>query len=193
MMGRKGKLNAAAAMHEKLVLCNASQPTLDGKALVDQAVIQNKAVYLTKHALETGGEDMPDALRTVPCHPDDLRVNVTGLYSSSAGGWQFQEMWCLMFGYSSGVTNFNRWAKFLEAAGRRCCSLLWSMYYGDGSIRDLGHAKGAGQALINSLFDSVPLSSKKQQRMPKQAEFLGLAHNARRAFSHNGSGQERAC
>ena len=84
-----------------------------------------------------------------------------------------------MFGYSSGVMNFNRWSKFLEAVVRRCGSLLWTMYYDDGSLRDLAAAKGAGQMLVNTIFTKLgaPLSERKQQRLADGAEFLGLEHD----------------
>ena len=35
-------------------------------------------------------------------------VNVTGIFNPEINDWQFQELWALMFGYASGVVNFNR-------------------------------------------------------------------------------------
>ena len=44
------------------------------------------------------------------------------------------------------------WLKFLEAAGRVICALLWSMYVDDGNLVDLAKAEGSGQTLIGVLF-----------------------------------------
>ena len=77
---------------------------------------------------------MPNAFRTVQCATEDYMVNVVGIYDPVQGSWRFQEMWSLMFGYASGVMNFNRWAKFLEAVVRRIGSVMWTMYYDDGSL-----------------------------------------------------------
>ena len=92
---------------------------------------------------------MPDAFRIVQCDPSDLCINISAMFDTDSGEWRFQELWALMFGYSSGVTNFNRWSKFLEAITRRVGCVLWTMNYDDGSLRDLRSAKGACQKLVN--------------------------------------------
>ena len=96
-------------------------------------------------------------------------------------------MWALMFGYASGVTNLNRWAKFLEAVVRRIGAILWTMYYDDGSLRDYKAAHGVGQLLVRHIFTSIgaPLADKKRQQLGITAVFLGLQHNTSKATSEN--------
>ena len=173
-------------LQKKIVLCNAAQPVIDARALVEEACTLGLSERLLEHRLESGGEDMPNAYRTVPCAPEDLSVNITAIYDPKVCAWRFQEMWSLMFGYSSGVVNFNRWAKFLEAMVRRIGSVLWTMYYDDGSIRDLAVGRGSAQLLVKNFFSQVgaPLADKKRQIMSSSAVFLGLHHDVSHALSH---------
>ena len=78
---KKGKHNEATSTSEKLVLCNAAQPVVDARALMEAAQDQGIEDELQHHRLQTGGEDMPNAFRTVPCAPDDYMVNVTGIFN----------------------------------------------------------------------------------------------------------------
>ena len=104
---RKGKHNDATTASDKLVLCNAAQPVIDARALAEAAADLGIASTLANHRLHTGGEDMPNAFRTVPCSTADYDVNIVGIYDPTLKQWRFQEMWALMFGCASGVTNFN--------------------------------------------------------------------------------------
>ena len=74
----------------------------------------------SQQTIESVGEDMPNAFRTVPCHPDDLLANVTGMLKPSTHTWKFQEMRALMFGYRCGVINSNRRSTFIEGVVQRC-------------------------------------------------------------------------
>ena len=73
---RRGGHNDATTIREKIVLCNAAQPTLDTRALAEAAARCGLQQELAEHTLESGGEDMPNAFRTVPCAPEDLDVNI---------------------------------------------------------------------------------------------------------------------
>ena len=181
---KKGKHNEATVAAEKLVLCNTAQPVVDARALVEAAQVQGLEDVLQHHRLQTGGEDMPNAFRTVPCAPEDYMVNVTGIFHPETGEWKFQELWALMFGYASGVVNFNRWAKFLEAVVRRIGGILFTMYYDDGSLRDFESAEGTGQLVVRRFFASVGalLADKKRQQMSEKAIFLGLEHDVGKAL-----------
>ena len=86
--------------------------------------------------LETGGEDLPDAYRSVPVNPAQLRYNVIAAREPRSGEWRYLTAFAMLFGLSSSVMNFMRSA-FLEAAARRVAALLHTMYVDDGNLGDL--------------------------------------------------------
>ncbi len=177
--GKRGGQNAATFDDEKLVLCTAVQPVHAARALREEASRAGVEDLVAADHLETGGEDMPDAYRGVPCAPEDLAYNIVAVKPPDSESVLYQVMYGLMFGYSSAVKNFNRWSKFLEAAARRIAGVLWSMYFDDGNIIDFASAKGEGQRLVQVLFACCgqPLSPPKRQRMAAQGDFLGLMHD----------------
>ena len=139
--------------------------------------------------LETGGEDLPDAYRSVPVNPAQLRYNVIAAREPRSGEWRYLTAFAMLFGLSSSVMNFMRWSAFLEAAARRVAALLHTMYVDDGNLGDLGLAKGSGQVLLNVLFSELgtPSASAKQQRMAATGAFLGVDHDVSRAFEGRGA------
>ena len=84
----------------------------------------------------------------------------------------------MLFGFSSAVMGFNRWPRFLVAMVRRLLAVMWSMYFDDGTLRDLAVANGAGQRGVGRLFAAlgVPLADHKRQTLQAEGAFLGLGH-----------------
>ena len=108
--GRRGGQNRETEDDEKLVLCTALQPAHVARALHQRAVAQGVSLIERADALESGDEDIPDACRTAPCAPADLRYNVTAFKDPESGQLAFQPMWSFMFSLSSAVKCFNRWS-----------------------------------------------------------------------------------
>ena len=135
--------------------------------------------------LETGGEDLPDAYRSVPVCEEHLRFNIVATYNVEIGVWQYQIVWGCLFGLSSSVMNFNPFSKFMAALARRWLFLLLSMFYDDATIQDLSCAKGRGQRYGQALFRMMgtPFNPKKSTSLCEEAEFLGLQHNVGEALS----------
>ena len=129
--------------------------------------------------LESGGEDLPDAFRTIPVVKTYLNRNIVMVRHPQTGRLQFVQMYAALFGHGSSVYSFERWSAFLEAAPRRLLWLLWVMYVDDGQLTDVAEAKGSGQALIHTFFEELGtgLSTEKREWMGKQGIFLGVAHD----------------
>ena len=87
-----------------------------------------------QHDVQTAGEDMPDAYRYTPVDDCDADVTIMGIYDPDVKEARFQEVWGMLFGFSSAVMGFNRWPRFLVAMVRRLLAVLWSMYFDDGTL-----------------------------------------------------------
>ena len=135
---------------------------------------------MQRRALETGGEDIPDAFRTTPTKRSHYRHNIVGVRHPKDGKAYFVQMYAALFGYESSVYGFGRWSAFLEAAGRRIAQLVWTMYVDDGYLIDLQSARGSGQHLIHVLFEllGTHLSKEPGKHRPIEpsGDFLGLVH-----------------
>ncbi len=105
--------------------------------------------------LESGGEDVPDAYRTIPVEEAYLRHNLVMLRHPTTGALRFVQMYAALFGQGASVYAFARWSAFLEACPRRLLWILWTMYVDDGSLSDPQEAKGSGQAAIHTFFDLI--------------------------------------
>ena len=88
----------------------------------------------------------------------------------------------LLFGLALAVTSFNRYSRFVEAAGRR----LVSSSFDDSNLSDWASSKGSGQwafRVLNKLL-GTPFSDDKRQLMAATGTFLGLDFDMTTAMSH---------
>ena len=120
---------------------SAFTPVIYAKALAKEA--SDADVSSHSFALEMGGEDLPDAYRSLPARPEHLRYNIIAAREPRSGQWRFIEAYALLFGVSSSVMDFMRWSTFLEAAARRVLALLHTMYVDDGGIGDAANWGGS--------------------------------------------------
>ncbi len=129
--------------------------------------------------LESGGEDVSDAYRTIPVEEAYLRHNLVMLRHPATGALRFVQMYAALFGQGASVYAFARWSAFLEACPRRLLWILWTMYVDDGSLSDPQEAKGSGQAAIHTFFDLIGtgLSEDKREWLSTESVFLGVAHD----------------
>ena len=66
-----------------------------------------------------GCEDMVDAFRQCPVHPEHQGANVVGYYSTKARAWRFVEVFGMVYGMKSSVVHFSRFPTLGAAAARR--------------------------------------------------------------------------
>ena len=84
------------------------------------------------------------------------------------------------------MTSFNRYARLIEALGRRLTYSLVSLYFDDARITDLQSSLGSSQQAfcqLNSLL-GTPFAEEKKQLMRPTGTFLGLDHD----FTQLGNG-----
>ena len=77
-----------------------------------------------------GTDDLPDAYRGLPVHPDHQRFSIISLFHPQRG-WQFSLLFGLAFGLESAVVSFNRLPLFGIAMARRCAMSCSASYYDD--------------------------------------------------------------
>ena len=75
-------------------------------------------------------DDLPDAYRGLPVHPDHQRFSIISLFHPQRG-WQFSLLFGLAFGLESAVVSFNRLPLFGIAMARRCTMSCSASYYDD--------------------------------------------------------------
>eukprot|EP00435_Cladocopium_sp_Y103_P042485 s1483_g11.t1 len=80
--------------------------------------------------LRLGTDDLPDAYRGLPVHPDHQRFSVVALYVPQVG-WRFTVLWGLAFGLESAVVSFNRFALLGISIARRCTLAMTAQYFDD--------------------------------------------------------------
>ena len=80
--------------------------------------------------LRLGTDDLPDAYRGLPVHPDHQAFSVVAIYVPDRG-WRFTLLWGLAFGLESAVVSFNRFPQLGMAIARRCCLALTAAYFDD--------------------------------------------------------------
>ena len=175
--GRRGGHNATTRFSEKMKMCTALQPAVDARLIAEEASARGMAPSSLQ--LLSGGEDMPDAFRSLPVAPEHLALNVAAVRDPSTWEWRFQVAWALLFGFSASVANFDRWSAFLAAVTRRVAWLPWSMYVDDGHLTELAQAGTAGQELGGCVFRELgtPLAPEKRQPVAAHGCFLGLEHD----------------
>ena len=93
----------------------------------------------------------------------------------------------LLFGPPLAVTSFNRYSRFVEAAGRRLAWVMVSYYFDDSHLSDWASSKGSGQwtfRVLNELLGTPLFSNDKRQLMAATGTFLGLDFDMSTAMSH---------
>ena len=173
--------NKATRYSEKFRLPNAFAPALSARMLLEAGMRQKLPPELIWRLLdlESGGEDLPDAFRSIPSEKSYLKHNIVMVKHPRTGALRFVQMLAALFGQGASVFGFERWSAFLAAAPRRLLWLLWVMYVDDGSLTEPAAAKGSGQALTHAFFHAVGtgLSPDKREWLSKQATFLGVEHD----------------
>ena len=112
--GKRSGINDATSFEEKLCLCSALQPCIGARLIIEESAGSKDLVV--SHPLESGGEDLPDAFRHVPIHPDDHRYNIVAVRVPGSDDWKFQVVWGHLFGHASAVINFNRVSNFVGSS-----------------------------------------------------------------------------
>ncbi len=183
--GARSNHNRSTVVHDKLVLCSAAQPGIAVKAVVAASRRLGANLAEEGHAMESGTDDLPDAYRHVPVHPDFLNVHVVAVVDEESADPLFQEMWGMVFGLAGAVPCFSRWPRVVTAVARRFLMLLVAMYFDDASVQDLKAAKGEAQASLAELVRvlGTPFAMPKRQHMDTQANFLGVTHDLSEAIT----------
>ncbi len=175
------RANAATRYTEKFRLANAFAPATGAVAL-QQAARRLRLSLAARRLLlylESGGEDMPDAFRSIPIIQEHLKHNNVMVWEPTTGAVKFVRVLAALFGQGSAFFNFERWSAFLEAAPRRLLWLLWTMYVDDGQLTDAQAAKGTGQELAHVFFEErgAGLKAEKRVWMCQTSSFLRIGHD----------------
>ena len=160
----------------KLTLCSPIRPA-QHTALTTSAMSPDEfQAAQESDSWEGGGEDWPDAYRHCPMPREHALCCVVVLWHEEWGEPAYQVYTGLLFGLPLAVTSFNRWSRFVEAAGRRLTFTLVSAYFDDSHVSDWRSAKGSGQWAYNCLNEALgtPFAAAKKQRMAISGSFLGL-------------------
>ena len=158
----------------KLDLCSAIQPALSCQVLYSCA-----PEMLQTSALETGGEDWPDAYRFVPMKADESWLAIVAYWDGVSCQPMFRRYWGELFGLPNAVNSFNRMPRFYQAFCRRILRAPVAMYFDDLTIQDWATNRGSGQHVVveaAKVFGS-PFAESKHQAMAASGDFLGLCHD----------------
>ena len=193
--GRRYSHNQATRYTETLDCVTAVQPGLHVRALCRAAQrkagesagsVQEafEAIGLGGVGVRTGTEDMPDAYRYVPCHPEEAPFNVVAVWDHQLGQARYQVVHGHVFGRGAAVVNFHRMQRLVNALGKRWLVLLMSFYFDDASIQDLSVCGMIGQRHLRGLMElfGLPLAPKKAVDMSESADYLGLVHSVGEAL-----------
>ena len=80
--GKASGASAATSYGEKLVLCTFLFMAISARLIVELAT--TRGIDLASHALEAGGEDLPDAYRHMPAAPANHDVDIVAVRSPGA-------------------------------------------------------------------------------------------------------------
>ena len=175
----EGGQSATSEDCNKLRLCSALRPAQHAAILYKRAAKRSMLAYIILLGLLSGGEDWPDAYRHTPMRPEDSYMCIVSWWHPTWGMVVYQRYYSLLFGLPLAVTNFNRYPRWTEAIVRRFVFILFSMYFDDGTIQDLGTEKEAGQDMVGRLMTvlGTPFAPSKRQPMGVKGTFLGLCHD----------------
>ena len=163
----------------KLRLCSAWRPAQHAAILYKRASRQGVLPSMLQQGLLTGGEDWPDAYRHTPMWPEDTYACIVSWWHPTQEQVVYQVYYSLLFGLPLAVTNFNRYPRWIEALVRRFLFILFSMYFDDATMQDLGSQQDAGQVMVSRLMKLLgsPFAPLKRQPMDVHGTFLGLDHD----------------
>ena len=89
--------------------------------------------------LQLGTDDLPDAFRGCPVHPDQQRASVVAVWHPTEKAWRFGVMRGCPFGIGSVVVTLNRYTTLITAVMRRTLGLLCAAYFDDNLLVDFEH------------------------------------------------------
>jgi hypothetical protein len=90
--GKRGGQNASTTYSEKSRLCNAFQPGLHARLIHEEAAHAQVDLQAEGIALESGGEDLPDAFRAIPCLPEDSNINIVAARDPCTHEMHYQQI-----------------------------------------------------------------------------------------------------
>ena len=111
--------------------------------------------------LEDSGElvlstdDLPDAYRGCPVHPDDLPASTIAVWHPQSCKWVFFMLQGLAFGLSSAVLSFNRLPTILTAVLRRMHVTIAAAYFDDMPVVDVACARASGTQSLRAVAAAV--------------------------------------
>ena len=114
--GRRGGQNQWSALEETIFTIGIDTVPSIVKLLVDRVRAQHPGPDLPDwFQLQLGTDDLPDAFRGCPIHPDQQRAAVVAVWSPSHGAWRFGVMNGCPYGLGSVVVTFNRYPTLATA------------------------------------------------------------------------------
>ena len=126
-----------------------------------------------------GVDDLPDAYRGCPIHPDDQRGCIVAYWDPARQKWSFSESRAMLFGLSAAVLGFNRLPTLASAAMRRLFAVCAGAYFDD--IASVGCAchNGLGQRIVGTVLRALgaPVAPEKSLPMAQHRVWLGVAAN----------------
>jgi hypothetical protein len=100
-------------------------------------------------------DDLPDAYRGVPIHPDDGRVALVAVWNGKTRDWLFAEAHSMLFGLSAAVIHFNRKPTLLVAAARRFGAVAPAAFFDDICVVASRSSMGSDKVMLDLLLDST--------------------------------------
>ena len=91
--------------------------------------------------VEVGTDDLPDAYRGCPVHPNDYNVSIVAIWNPQSHRLVCFQLWALVYGIASAVVAFNRLPTMLTAVHRRILFVFASAYFDDLPVVDCAFGK----------------------------------------------------
>ena len=125
--------------------------------------------------LQIGTDDLPDAFRGCPIHPEQQRAAVIAIWVPQDKAWRFGIMQGCPFGLGSVVVTFNRYPTLITAALRRLLGIACAAYFDDNLVMDLEHDATEAKSLLQQVFTLMGTPPKPSKAFPMMNHrgFLG--------------------
>jgi len=162
---KRTKHNAFTSMSETIFTVSIDMIASVAASISAALQLHHTTDVLAAHPwlrLRLGTDDLPDAYRGLPVHPDHQRFSVVAIYIPGTG-WRFTVLWGLAFGLESAVVSFNRFPQLGIAIARRCTLSLAAAYFDDElAIEAIADAdcSQAGLRLVFRLMGAAPQPGK---------------------------------
>ena len=155
----------------------------DIDTLADLSLYQLLGLLPAWLVFELGTEDMKNAYRQNPVHPDHYRFVTVAFWHYLEQAIMFLVLLGSPFRLSSAVLNFNRTPALQTAVLRRCLGVLSTHFYDHFGIVDVAAAHGTAQAAVRQAFTlaGLQLDPEKGHPMYGQRVFLGQVLDVARA------------